>query len=87
MFNDFYFDKTVDSLNLTNLQASTKQLNVVSIPLNDGLLLNLKQTLLIILIGMQHASMHLPRRRRQGLPQRPDRRWDGCVAARKEGFS
>ena len=35
MFNDFYFDKTVDSLNLMTLQASTKQLDVVSILLKD----------------------------------------------------
>ena len=36
MFNDFYFDKAVDFLNLMALKASTEQLDVVSIPLNDG---------------------------------------------------
>ena len=36
MFNDFYFDKTVDSLNIMALQASTEQLDIVSAPLNDG---------------------------------------------------
>ena len=36
MFNDFYFDKTVDSLSLMALQARNEQLDVVSIPLNDG---------------------------------------------------
>ena len=36
MFNDFYFDKTLDSLNLMALQSSTEQLNIVSILLNDG---------------------------------------------------
>ena len=35
-FNDFYFDTTVDSLNLMALQANAEQLNVVSIPFNDG---------------------------------------------------
>ena len=35
MFNDFYFDKTVNSLNLAAFQASTKQLDIVSIPLDD----------------------------------------------------
>ena len=36
MFNDFYFDKSVDSLNPMAVQASTEKLNVVSIRLNDG---------------------------------------------------
>ena len=36
MFNDFYFDKTVDILNLAALQAIAEQLDIVSIPLNDG---------------------------------------------------
>ena len=36
MFNDFYFDKTVDSLNLMALEASTEQLDVVPAPFNDG---------------------------------------------------
>ena len=46
MFTGFYFDKTVDSLNLITLQASTKQLNVVSIPLiNDGAIIESKTDL------------------------------------------
>ena len=36
VFNDFYFDKTVDSLNLMAIQASTEHLDIVSTPLNDG---------------------------------------------------
>ena len=35
VFNTFYFDKTVNSLNLAAFQASTKQLDIVSIPLDD----------------------------------------------------
>ena len=45
MFNDFYFDKTVDSLNLMTLQASTKQLDVILIPLNGGSVIESKTDL------------------------------------------
>ena len=45
MFNDVYFDKTVDSLNLMPLQASTEQLDVVSTPLNDGSVIDSKTDL------------------------------------------
>ena len=45
MFNGFHFDKTVDSLNRMALQASTEQLNVVSIPLNDGSVIESKTDL------------------------------------------
>ena len=45
MFNDFCFDKTVDSLNLMALQASTEQLDIVSTPLNDGSLIESKTNL------------------------------------------
>ena len=45
MFNDFCFDKIVDSLNPMALQASTDQLDIVSIPLNDGSVIGSKTDL------------------------------------------
>ena len=36
MFNDFYFNKTVDALSLAAFQASAEQIDVISIPLNNG---------------------------------------------------
>ena len=36
MFNEFYFDKTVDALSLAAFQASAEQLDVISVPLNNG---------------------------------------------------
>ena len=46
MFNDFYFDNTVDdSLNLMALQASTEQLDIVTTPLTDGSVIESKTDL------------------------------------------
>ena len=36
MFNDFYFDKTADTLSLAAFQAGAEQLDIIPIPLNDG---------------------------------------------------
>ena len=36
MFNDYYFDRISESLNFVAVQASAKQLNIISNPFNDG---------------------------------------------------
>ena len=36
MFNEFYFDKTVDAPSLAAFQASAEQLDVISVPLSNG---------------------------------------------------
>ena len=42
IFNDYYFDKTADSLHLATFQASTDQLNIISIPFDDGSVIEFK---------------------------------------------
>ena len=66
IFNDFYFDKTVDSLNRMVLQASTEQLDVVSIPLNDGCPIESKADLdiLITILTGPPISMWFEQRNR-----------------------